>query len=226
MTTSDISNDPLSSPRPPRTKRGVEKAAKLQQAAAQLFLAHGFDGVSINEIVKIVGGSKTNVYSYFGNKERLLVVVVDELCREFLAPLAALDVNHRPLREGLRELGGKLLGALLSERHLSFYRLIIAESGRFPEIGEIWRQRGPERVKSMIAAFISAHVETRRLSARDTLRLARLFHDMVTGSPLAYALTSGGEQFSASELDKTIAKAADLVARAIEDANGQMSVAR
>jgi AcrR family transcriptional regulator len=216
-----ITDNPLSPPRPPRTKRGAQKAEKLRQVAAQLFLAHGFDGVSIDEIVRVVGGSKTNVYSYFGSKERLFVTVVDELCEEFLAPLAALDVTRRPLQEGLRELGRNLLGVLLSKRHLSFYRLIIAESGRFPDIGEIWRQRGPDRAKSMIDAFISRHVDRGRFSPRDTLRIARLFHDMITGSALEYALTAGGEQMSASELDRTIAKAAEFVAGAIEDTKGQ-----
>ena len=224
MKSASTTDSSLSPPRPPRTKRGAEKAEKLRQVAAQLFLAHGFDGVSVDEIVRAGGGSKTNVYSYFGNKERLFVIVVDELCQEFLSPLAALDVARRPLQEGLREFGRKLLDVLLSQRHLSFYRLIIAESGRFPEIGETWRQRGPDRVKSMIASFIATHVDARQISSHDTLRIARLFHDMITGSALEYALTSETERMSASELTRTIGKAANLVAYVIEDAKGHKTV--
>jgi len=216
----ETTRPPLPS-RPPQTKRGVEKAEELRQVAAELFLAHGFEGVSVDEIVRAVGGSKTNVYNFFGSKERLFVSVVDELCQEFLAPLAALDVTRCSLREGLRKLGRKLLSVLLAERHLSFHRLVMAESGRLPEVGEMWRQRGPERTKSMIDALISRHADPKRLSPHDTQRFARLFHDMITGSALTNALTSTSKLMSASELDKTIAQAAELVAWAIEDANSR-----
>jgi AcrR family transcriptional regulator len=217
----DMAGKPMRLSRPPRTKRGVQKCEDLRQAAAKLFLARGFDGVSVDDIVHEAGGSKTNVYSYFGNKERLFVLVVEELCVAFLTPLTTVDVTGLPLKAGLRALGRKLVAILLSEQHVAFYRLVVAESGRFPEIGDVWRRRGPDTAKAIIASFIAGHLPASQPS-RDTLRIARLFHDMLTSSAIAAALTSNTARMSASEINKTIDMAADLVVLAIQKTTGAL----
>ena len=66
------------------TRRGLERKAQILEVATDMFLSHGFDGVSIDNIVLAVGGSKTNVYSQFGNKEGLFRAVIENLCELFL----------------------------------------------------------------------------------------------------------------------------------------------
>jgi AcrR family transcriptional regulator len=163
-----------------RTRRGTERCAQIRATAIQLFLEHGYDGVSVDEIVRTVGGSKTNVYNHFRNKEGLFAAVVKGLTEEFLASFIAMDVSALGLEEGLRKLALALLGILLDERHLALQRLIVAEAVRFPGLGRDWFESGPERSRSIIAQFIEEQQRAGGLRPSDPHQCATLFHDMVT----------------------------------------------
>jgi TetR/AcrR family transcriptional repressor of mexJK operon len=174
-----------------RTRRGREKAEQILATAAELFLKHGYDGVSVDEIVRRVGGSKTNVYSYFHNKEGLFIAIVKALSEEFLASFVAIDVSGLGLEEGLRTLAVALLDVLLQGRHLASQRLLIAEAARFPAIGRAWFESGPERSRSIIAQFIGEQQRAGRLRRADPHQSATLFHDMVTFDLLYRAMLVG-----------------------------------
>jgi TetR/AcrR family transcriptional regulator, mexJK operon transcriptional repressor len=174
-----------------RTRRGDERCEQIRATATELFLQHGYDGVSLDEIVRAVGGSKTNVYSYFRNKEGLFGAIVNGLSEEFLASFIAIDVSTLGLAEGLRRLALALLDVLLQERHLAFQRLIIAEAVRFPGLGRAWFESGPERARGIIAQFIEAQQRAGRLRRGDPHERATLFHDMVTFDLLHRAMLVG-----------------------------------
>ena len=76
--------------------RHPDRREQIIAVASELFLAHGLDGVSVDAVVDRAGGSKSSVYSYFGNKEGLFIAVVERLCAEILVPLAAIDVTGLP----------------------------------------------------------------------------------------------------------------------------------
>ena len=162
-----------------RTRRGDERCEQIRAAATELFLKHGYDGVSVDEIVRTVGGSKTNVYNYFRNKEGLFAAVVKGLTEEFLASFVAIDLSGLGLEAGLRRLAIALLDVLLQERHLASQRLLIAEAARFPALGRAWFESGPERSRSIIAQFIEQQQRAGRLRRTDPHQSATLFHDMV-----------------------------------------------
>ena len=53
---------------PDKRSRGEVRNSRLQKVAADLFLKRGYEGVSIDRIVEVAGGSKSTVYSEFGGK--------------------------------------------------------------------------------------------------------------------------------------------------------------
>jgi AcrR family transcriptional regulator len=195
---------------PRRTWRGEERCGQIRAVAAELFLAHGYDGVSVDEVVRRAGGSKANVYRHFGGKEGLFAQVIEDLCAEILAPLAALDTADLPVDEALRALGRRLLGALLQERHLAFHRLVIAEAGRFPALGQVWFRQGPQTSGRILAAFIKAQQEAGRLRAGDPDRAAALLHDMLTFDLLHRALTSTDGGPTADQVEQVMEEAVAL----------------
>jgi AcrR family transcriptional regulator len=163
-----------------RTRRGDEKSEQILSTATELFLRLGYDGVSVDEIVRAVGGSKTNIYNHFGNKEGLFVAIVKGLCEDLLASFVTIDVSAIGLEEGLTSLALALLGILLQDRPLAFQRLIIAESERFPALGRAWFESGPETSRSIIARFVEKQQRAGRLRRSDPHQLATFFHDMIT----------------------------------------------
>ncbi|WP_238419605.1 TetR/AcrR family transcriptional regulator [Gordonia sp. 'Campus'] len=64
-------------PRNRRPRDREEKRAEIVDAARELFLAVGFDNVSITQIAAAAGVTSTTIYWYFSGKDELLVAVLD-----------------------------------------------------------------------------------------------------------------------------------------------------
>lgn len=165
------------------TKRGLARKEQILRVAIQKFLAHGYEGVSVDAILQEVGGSKTNVYSQFGNKEGLFRAVIESLCQEFLRNFQSLDLTGKDAPTGLTQLGSTLLNSLLQDKHIAFQRLVLAESGRFPGLGQTWFDDGPRQSRQRIAQFIAQRQQVGELRAHDALVAATLFHDMLVFNP-------------------------------------------
>lgn len=50
---------------------------KLLLCVVNEFVEYGYEGVRVDNIVKVVGCSKQMVYYYFGNKENLFIEVLE-----------------------------------------------------------------------------------------------------------------------------------------------------
>ena len=74
-----------------KRKRAEARNGKLRTVAADLFLKRGYDGVTIDQVVELAGGSKSTVYSEFGGKCGLFINSIETLCRESNEPLATID---------------------------------------------------------------------------------------------------------------------------------------
>jgi TetR/AcrR family transcriptional repressor of mexJK operon len=206
---------PVPQSRPARTThRGIARGEQILTIATTMFLVHGYAGVSVDEIVKTVGGSKTNVYRQFGGKEGLFVAVVEALCAHFLRDFNKVSLANMSTMQALKVLAKTLTKTLLQERHIAFQRLIIAESGRFPALGRIWFESGPTQSRAAIAGLIKAKQLTGDLREFDATAAATLFHDMVVTNPLYLALI--GTPISEKKLDRHIKGAVDLFLRGLE----------
>lgn len=192
------------------TRRGEVKRAAILETAATLFLAHGYDGVSVDEIVKACGGSKTNVYSYFGGKDGLFMAVVEALCDRFLRKVEELEPSRTNAVQGLRTLAHSFLASLLEDSHLAFLRLIIAEARRFPEIGQVWYRRGPLATCEYVAGYLAQQEAAgTKLNAAPEVA-AQLFHSMVIAGVLHRTLATG-ERPGTAQIDALAKSAIDLI---------------
>lgn len=194
---------------PRTTSKGLARRDKIVDTATDLFLEQGYDAVTIDEIVRVVGGSKTSVYRTFGGKEGLLSESVQQMCATFLVAFNQLDVSSLSPADGLRVLGATLMRTLLEDRHIAFQRLIIAVSGRFPELARVWFESGPGRSRTAIAAFIAAKQRSGALrpSAPDVLAIQ--YHDMIVTNALYRALM--GEKPTWPEVERSIDAAIDTL---------------
>ena len=78
-------------PDPPKTRRSTASRLRLLGAAAELFLAHGYNAVSVNDIAERAQLTKGGFYGHFRSKGQLLVAVIRWKYQEFeqSAPFAA-----------------------------------------------------------------------------------------------------------------------------------------
>jgi AcrR family transcriptional regulator len=63
-------------------RRKKRKKESIINAALELFHAHGFKKVSINEIAKKAGASPVSIYNHYGSKDGLIKNVVKQLLNE------------------------------------------------------------------------------------------------------------------------------------------------
>jgi AcrR family transcriptional regulator len=192
-----------------RTSRGSAKCAELRAVAAQLFLAHGYDGVSLDEIVRAAGGSKTNVYAFYGGKEGLFLAAVEARCRHLQERLGARSLAGLGLGPGLRALGRDLIALLMEPEHLALYRLVIGGTARFPGLGAVWYENGPLASRGIIAAFAAGHAGELPRGTRPE-DVARVFHDVAVQDLLHRALIGEGAPDEA-ERERAVAMAVRVV---------------
>lgn len=143
-----------------RTAKGAQRLRDLTDVAAELFLERGFESVAVDDLIARVGGSRRNVYSYFGGKEGLFIEVVKQLCAELASPLGALNVEEEA-HEGLSSFGRRLLQTVLQPRTLALHRLMVAEGKRFPELAQAVLHAGHFKAADSLTPWIEAHQNKR-----------------------------------------------------------------
>ena len=101
-----------------KRSRGEVRNGKLQKVAADLFLKRGYEGVTIDKIVELAGGSKSTVYSKFGGKCGLFISSIENLCRESNEPLTKIDYTGLNLERSLKKLSFHILKFITAIRSI------------------------------------------------------------------------------------------------------------
>ena len=125
--------------------------------AAEQFLEHGFDAVAVDSLISYVGGSRRNVYSYFGGKEGLFKVAMLHVCSEMAKPLDEMKIEGREVSEVLPAFGRGLVQIALSPRTLAVHRLLTTEGKRFPEVAQAMWASSYLKVLDKLANWIAAN---------------------------------------------------------------------
>jgi AcrR family transcriptional regulator len=184
--------------------RSEAKRAELLKIATDLFLAKGYDAVSVDAIVARAGGTKTNVYKHFGGKAEMFAAVVEALSQQLVPAFAELDLAALDAEEALRQIGRHYLTALLAQRSIRQYRMVVAESVRFPAVGRRWFKAGPESVRETLTAYFTSLHKAGKLQGTAPRRLAGLFLDILSGEQLLRQLITGAPLPTTRELNKLV----------------------
>jgi TetR/AcrR family transcriptional repressor of mexJK operon len=159
--------------------RSTQRRRELLTTAADMFLARGYDRVTLDEIVAEVGGSKSNVYKHFKGKEGLFIAALENLSSEISGAILASEGFSLPLRQALTMIGQTFYKAVLHPRAIALQRLAIAESSRFPQVAQTWFDRGPRIFHEAMTQFFEERGARGELPACDAREAAILFHDMM-----------------------------------------------
>jgi AcrR family transcriptional regulator len=90
-------------PRPVHRDPERTRAAILA-AATREFAEKGFGGARVDSIAARAGTNKRMLYHYFGDKEALYLVVLEDAYAGIRGAEATLDLGHRDPEDGLRDL--------------------------------------------------------------------------------------------------------------------------
>ncbi|GBF77535.1 TetR family transcriptional regulator [Paenibacillus sp. 598K] len=118
-------------------KGSLEKRAKIMAAARELFLSDGFDRTSVDAIAATAGVSKRTVYDYYGDKQSLLLAVVEETSWAVLDMIKQGIADHLTEFENLEEAlilfcQQFVASAQGSSDYSALIRLVMMESANLP----------------------------------------------------------------------------------------------
>ena len=160
----------------PQTARGDKRRVAMLDASTDVFLRDGYNGASVAEIIERSGGSKATLYGYFKNKEGLFGAVIERQCDDILTLFQDYEDFGETIDEILFEVGYRLSRALNTDSNIDLFRIIVAESPRFPDLGRLYYQSGPVRGYKMLAHYLGEMLD---LSEPAAELAAMQFFDMV-----------------------------------------------
>lgn len=155
------------------------KRNAILMAAAELFLEHGYEPVSMDAIAEAADVSKRTVYSYFASKTVLFTAILLAHCNSMGGiALPEHPAGHDP-RKVLTEFGRVFVRMITSARAVAMQRVIFREVERLPDVGKIFFQNGPQRHIEKLAEYLKQAEVERKLKVGDPIQAAFLFMSIV-----------------------------------------------
>lgn len=150
-----------------RSETDSPKRQAVLDAAASLFIAQGYGAISMDVIARTANVSKATLYAYFRSKDSLFATIIKEACRANFDWENELRADEVDVRTALIRFGRRVLRFLLDEHALAIHRVVMAESARFPELGQAFFEGGPATARARIGAWLAAQTRAGRLRVTD-----------------------------------------------------------
>lgn len=192
---------------------GIKHGRKWDQVldgARTIFMRDGFEGASVDDIVKSAGVSKATLYSYFPDKRLLFLEVAKAECKAQSEDAAARIVASGDVREVMRETAGKMVRFFMSPVGLQVYRIVVGESQRFPEVGREFYESGPAQVRALLIRFLSRCVDDGMLKIDDVELAADQFPELCKAGLHIQMVLGLRTSFTDDEIDRVIDGAVDM----------------
>ena len=169
-------DEPLAScDRPSRREaRREERRDTILEVATRYFLDHGYAGTTMSGIAASLGGSKGTLWSYYASKELLFGDVLERATQEFREQLDVVLNRDEQIETALLQVCTRFLTRITNPNGVALHRLVVGESGRFPEMGRIFYERVLQRVQHRLSRFIAAAMERGDLRHDDPTEAANV----------------------------------------------------
>ena len=169
----------------------TDKRTTIMRAAITLFLRDGYSNTSMDAITAGAEVSKATVYSYFGSKEELFEVLIQEGSAAFFADFPPLVRHGGEPQEELLAFFEPVL-ARIFETGGAWDRLMIAEAVRHPEGAELFNRCAIGRMTGIVGTYLTELAREEWAAIPDPEQYAKLLLSMVLVGPLHNLLLLGG----------------------------------
>lgn len=161
---------------PSHRRRKEARPGEIAAAALELFVERGFAATRLDDVAARAGVSKGTLYLYFESKEALFKAAIEAAMTPAVEAAEALaNEAARPAAELLRcfvagwwaMVGSQALGGLP--------KLLVAESGNFPEIARWFHESMIRRAQKAMARIIEMGIARGEFRPTDAQIAARIF---------------------------------------------------
>jgi AcrR family transcriptional regulator len=160
------------------------KRKSILEAAAEVFCRQGFTGASIDEIAAEACVSRQTVYNHYREKENLFTAVVEDVMDRanamLFTTLATFPEKPDNLEDDLVGFAVRLSHNCICNQDGKFLRKLVQSEGeRYPHLFESWRQHGPGKIGTALAALFARLAHKGLLQIDDFDVAARQFLALV-----------------------------------------------
>lgn len=189
----------------PTRRRGEARREEILRIAQDVFLAEGYAAASMSAIAARVGGSKGTLYNHFRSKEELFAAFVDHACGvEVATAFDFSNLSADDLEGRLRQAGRRFVRFVLSDTAAAVHRVVIAECGRFPELGRAFFEAGPRVNLLRLASFLEGEMAAGRLRRADPHKAAEHFLELVRAGLHQRRMWNVGGEPTDTEIDANV----------------------
>lgn len=202
--------------------RGQARRRALLDAAERLFVTKGYDRTTVSDLVRIAGGSRATVYELFGDKAGLFRAMMEETNQRVIEHLRA-GRSPGPVAPdvALVRFATHFLKGILNDRTRAVVRVLVAESGRIPDIAEEFWRSGPDTTTRQVEDYLTALDDGGRLRIADPQAAARLFLSMVVGDLFIKGLILPDHAVDDREIETRVGYAVRLFLDGIRASNAE-----
>lgn len=196
-------NLPAQAAAPRWRRRAQARPGEIVDAALSVFAAKGFAATRLDDVARQAGVSKGTLYLYFDNKAELFKEMIRQtLLARFAASLERAEVAISA-SDALRALIAGVGKLLTDDRLSAIPKLIISESGNFPELAAFYLDEVIKPIRARITTLIERGVAHGEFRPIDT----GLIYMLVMGPCLLSALW----RHTMQPHDSVIVNVADLL---------------
>lgn len=179
---------PRSGQTPSIASRNNRKLQQVMEATERCFIGQGYDAVTMDAIARAANVSKATLYAYFPSKEKLFAALVEHKCRQIEQDVTRATSGREPIEEVLKTMATNFVTAIGAAEGFALFRIMVAESSRFPELGRSFYEAGPKVVIDRVAEFLAEAHERDVLKIPDAHLAAIQFMGLVQGDFLIRAV--------------------------------------
>ncbi|WP_187429328.1 hypothetical protein ROLI_039780 [Roseobacter fucihabitans] len=186
------------------TIRKGRKFDQVLEGARQVFMADGFEGASVDDIARAANVSKATLYSYFPDKRFLFMEVATTECqRQSRDALDSIDMEAEP-REVLLQTGQHFLRFITSKFGQQIFRICVAESDRFPELGQKFYSSGPAVFRAEMAAYFEQAEARGQLHIEDRILAVDQFGELCKADVWPRLMFGMTKVVTTAEIDRVV----------------------
>lgn len=143
-------------PSSPKWRRRAEaRPAEIVRAAYEVFAEKGFAAARLDDIARRAGVSKGALYLYFANKQEIFEAVVKDAVAPNIGAVEHMALAFPGTFEQLIRMVAPRIAEVVASANIGkVLKMVVGESGNFPEIARIWHDDVVARGLGLMTALI------------------------------------------------------------------------
>ncbi|ECP7275165.1 TetR/AcrR family transcriptional regulator [Campylobacter jejuni] len=111
------------------SQKVLARQEKIKTVALELFLTKGYQETSLSDIIKLSGGSYSNIYDSFKSKEGLFFEILDDICKKHfhLIYSKTQEIKNGTLKEILISFGLAFVEIFNQPETIAFGKIVYSQ---------------------------------------------------------------------------------------------------